>query len=112
AGLRDKLVAYFENRQMGAAADDLTHEVFLRLRRKLVEDVLVFDLTAYAFGIAHLVLKEERRKKSRLIPFSHLSLEEVAEVSLAQDERFNPAPRFEQEEAGRLIEECLQELPP
>lgn len=118
-GLRHTLVNYFRAHRM-SDAEDLAHEVFLRMFRKMDrydvdgEDLEIRDLPAYALAVARYVRHEELRRitKSRILHFSDLSPVEMGQVNLARDDESNPAPSLEQEERHRLMEACLQELSP
>jgi RNA polymerase sigma factor (sigma-70 family) len=116
AGLRDRLISYFTRRRMGDTADDLAHEVYLRVWQKLAQGTDIQNVGAYALAVASFVAAEEFRNRSRSVPFSYLSPEEMAKVNRMQDERLNPAlpleRKEEQEELRRVFEASFQELPP
>ena len=101
---------------MRDTADDLAHEVYLRVWKKLAQGTDIQNLGAYALTVAIFVAAEEFRNRSRSVPFSYLSPEEMAKVNRMQDERLNPTLPLEQkevqEELRRLFEASFQELPP
>jgi len=113
AELRQKIIFYFESRRL-SDAEDLTHEVFVRISKRLKQGVAVNDLSAYAFGVARLVYKEALRKSKepKLVSFSSLSREQTSEVNLVQAEILNPETHLEREELSQLLELCLDELSP
>lgn len=116
AGLRESLKFFFRRRGIRGTAEDLVHEVYLRVLKKLDQGTDIQNLAAYAFTVAHYVAAEERRNQLRFEAFSYLSHEETVKVNRMQDERLNPAPALEQKEEEkelrRLREACIQELPP
>lgn len=116
AGLMERLIFFFRRRGIRNTAEDLAHEVYLRVLKKLDQGTDIEHLEAFAYAVARNVAAEELRNQSRLEAFSYLSHEETVKVNRMQDERSNPAPALEQkeekEELRRLMEACIQELPP
>jgi RNA polymerase sigma factor (sigma-70 family) len=98
--LRGKLVFYFQHNGC-ADPEDLADEVFSRVLRRNAEEVDFYaGLSAYCYGIAEFVLREQRRRPS--------SEELPAEI---------PEPRpvstlgLNRAEQRVLVQQCLQGLP-
>jgi RNA polymerase sigma factor (sigma-70 family) len=98
--LRGKLVFYFQH-NASADPEDLADEVFSRVLRRNTEEVDFYSgLSAYCFGIAeHIVREQRRRPKPEELPA------EIPEPGLASTLGLN---RVEQQV---LVRQCLQGLP-
>lgn len=116
--LRQRLVAYFRHRRVSPSdAEDLTHEVYIRLVNIVQKGVEVSDPRHFVFGIAQNVFREwlrQLRREAR--PFSTLSPQEMDGAANVREERLNPAPRLEEEELNRIktdaYRQALDELSP
>ncbi len=95
--LRRALIRFFA-RKGGDDAPNLADEVFCRLIQNLAGRSNVKNVQAFAFGIAHNVLEEHRRRRER-------------ERSVLSDAGAGTDP-FYNEALSEDLDECLQSLSP
>jgi len=97
---RRKLTKFFDWR--GAPwPEDCADETVDRIARKFEEGVAVLDVTAFARGIAKLVLQESLRSRDRLTPIEDLEARGAAPAAL---ERPPDAP------LAAHLDKCLESL--
>ena len=99
--LRLKLSKYFEWRGV-PAADNEVDETINRVARRIEEGVEVYNVRAYFYGVARMVLAESLRTRERQP--EPLDEATASETLVADDER---------DVSGRrsCLERCLQHLP-
>lgn len=95
--LRNALIRFFA-RKGGEDAANLADEVFCRLLQNLASRSDVKNIQAFAFGIAHNVLEEQRRHRGR-------------ERTVVADPQ-NGSDPFYNETLSKDLDECLNTLSP
>jgi DNA-directed RNA polymerase specialized sigma24 family protein len=98
--LRATLTRFFDWRGV-SSPEDCADETLERLAHKLEEGVAVLDVTAFARGVARLVLQEAVRAQERVTPLD----------DAAPRAGVVPAPSVQDEPIAAHLDQCLEHLP-
>lgn len=110
--LRHKLVHYFDKRGSTSPVD-LADKTLDRVAKRMEEGVLVDNLPAYCYGVAHFIWLESLRANGEK-PYVQLefllSLEDTDEVLMGGVELEESSPRKAVDEKQECLSHCLQKL--